>query len=101
MIAVVTIHRIAKMSTRFNRHPPLSPGSQASAFDHELVMRRIRKAGMETLSITSLSNGTGVKFILLGGAVLTVYNTGRFQVQGSASDDERKRLDRALRPRKV
>ena len=65
-------------------------------FNHEAVLRRIRRAGMEVLTVTELSNGTGMKYRLLGGAVVTVYYNGNYLIQGRVSDADRKRLDRVL-----
>jgi hypothetical protein len=101
-------YRITKMSTRPNHRPVLlSSAKQSTAalpvrqhatldFDHQAVKRRIRQVGMDVLAVTALSNGTGVKYTLLGGAVVTVYNNGNHQLQGKVSDDDRERLALAL-----
>src|SRR4051794_1374953 len=103
-----TICRITKMSTRSNHRAVLlslakqSTGSlpvlqQASLdFDHRAIKRRIRGTGMDVLTVAALANGTGMKYALLGGAVVTVYNNGNHQVQGRVSDDDRERLEWAL-----
>lgn len=97
------------MSIRLDaRAALLSPTKQAAttpsrrakvpaAFDHHVVKRRIRKAGMAVLTVVPLPDGTGMKYTLLGGAVVLVYFNGNHQVQGKASDDDRLLLRKALR----
>ena len=84
------------------KQPTVAMGTHQQAltmFDHEAVKRRIRKAGMDVLTVAALSNETGMKYTLLGGPVVTVYNNGNHQVQGKVSERDRKRLQRALRSR--
>jgi len=79
---------------------PVSPGrGKQDDFDHEAVKRRIRRAGMDVLSVAALPNRTGSKYTLLGGPVVTVYNNGNHQVQGKVSERDLKHLQRALRSR--
>lgn len=97
------------MSTRSNlRTVPLSPAkdtavptsrhaSGPTGFDHQAVKLRLHKVGMVVLTIAPLPDGTGMKYTLLGGAVLLVYFNGNHQVQGKASDDDRMLLRKALR----
>jgi len=73
--------------------------SVPSPFNREAVIRRIRRAGFEVLASVALPNGTGMKFTLLGGPVVTVYNNGNHLVQGKVSDGDVKRIQRALRAR--
>ena len=97
------------MSTRSNlRTVPLSvPKDTASptsrrekaptGFDHQAVKLRIREAGMLVLTVAPLPDGTGMKYTLLGGAVLLVYFNGNHQVQGKASNEDRLLLGKAFR----
>lgn len=97
------------MSTRFNlRTVPRSPATMPArptssramaptAFDHQAVKRLIHKVGMAVLTVAPLPDGTGMKYTLLGGAVVLVYFNGNHQVQGKVSDDDRLLLRKALR----
>ena len=68
-------------------------------FDHDLIKRRVEKAGYEVFRITHLSDGTGNQYWLLGGGVVTVYNTGTVVPGGKITEKEKARLKRKLRRR--
>jgi hypothetical protein len=70
-----------------------------TAFDHHAIKRRICRAGMVVLAVAPLPDGTGMKYTLLGGAVVLVYFNGNHQVQGKVADDDRMLLRKALRSR--
>lgn len=68
-------------------------------FDHAHIKRRIEKAGYEVFRITQLSTNLGFQYFLLGGGVVTVYNTGTVDAGGRITDREKARLKRQLRSR--
>ena len=70
-----------------------------AGFDHEVIKRRIEKAGYEVFRITALPDGTGNQYWLLGGGVVNVYNTGTVVVGGKITEKEKARLKRKLRRR--
>ena len=65
-------------------------------FDHDLIKRRIEKAGHEVFRITALSDGTGNRYGLLGGGMVIVYNTGTVVVAGKLNEKQSARLKRKL-----
>jgi len=65
-------------------------------FTNRMIVKLIRKARMEVLRQEKVSKGYGVKYTLIGGGVVTVYSTGRYQFQGTLSDRELRRLERAF-----
>ena len=77
---------------------PTADGKKAE-FDHEVIKHRIEKAGYEVFRITALSNATGNQYWLLGGGVVTVYNTGTVVLGGKLTEREKARLKRELRGR--
>ena len=77
----------------------LPTAHKQAVFDHEVIIRRIEKAGYEVFRIAALSNGTGNQYWLLGGGVGTVYNTGTVVVGGKLTEKEKARLKRKLRSR--
>ena len=84
---------------------PARPTRQAAVhdmqaeFDHQVIKRRIEKAGYEVFRITALSNGTGNQYWLLCGGVVNVYNTGTVVPGGKITQKEKARLKRKLRSR--
>ena len=77
---------------------PTAHGKQAE-FDHKVIKRRIEKAGYEVFRVTVLSDGTGNQYWLLGGGVVTVYNTGTVVPGGKLTETEMARIKRKLRGR--
>ena len=62
-----------------------------------LVEEIVVSSGYRILSRNELSNGTGTKYTLFGGGYLTVYKTGRYQIQGRLTTSARQALSRALK----
>ncbi len=99
------------MSKPSNHRPALFLASKRSAppsakrrptsteFDHEVIKRRIRKAGMDVFRVTPLPDGTGVQYWVVGGGVVNVFNTGTVLLQGKLSDTDLARVERAFRSR--
>ncbi|MEP7298665.1 MAG: hypothetical protein ABI702_20970 [Burkholderiales bacterium] len=94
--------KFASASSLLTKQPRIARDSadhKHVEFDHQVIKRRIEKAGYEVFRITALSNGTGNQYWLLGGGVVIVYNTGTVVVGGKVSAKDKRRLERALRTR--
>ena len=66
-------------------------------FDHARIKRRIAKAGYEVFRVTPLLTGLGMQYFLIGGGVVTLYNTGSIDVGGKMSAGKAERLKRKLK----
>ena len=85
--------------TEPSQHLPAA--NKQAAFDHQLIKRRIEKAGYDVIRIAALSNATGNQYWLFGGGVVTVYNTGTVVVGGKLTEQEETQLKRKLRKRRT
>lgn len=81
----------------FPSRPDGAHTSIVGAIDHRVVKRLVRRAGLEIISRTDLSNGTGTQYRLVGGGIVTMYNTERYLLQGQLSVVQRESLERAFR----
>lgn len=79
--------------------PTRKDHNKNAEFDHDVIKRRIEKAGYEVFHTTALSNGTGNQYWLFGGGVVNTYNTGTVVVGGKLTEREKARLKRKLRSR--
>lgn len=61
--------------------------------DARSIRRRLRDKGFEVSRTTQLVNDQGTKFDLECGAVVTVYKTRRYQIQGKARPEVKRAID--------
>lgn len=64
--------------------------------DLKRIIRKLGVAGYEVIDQKFLPNGSGEQLIILGGFVLNIFNNGNWNVQGKASPERRRQLEKFM-----
>ena len=67
----------------------------AHVFVHSAVIEMINEAGCSVVHHRAIAYG--VNYILIGGGIVTIYRNGNYQICGTPTENQRRRLKRVLR----